>query len=289
MTDPTRRTTALPRRSLLAVPLALGALAAVGPAVTTTPAVAAPPARPLRVMSFNIHHGAGRDDVLDLEHVARVIADSDADVIGLQEVDRHWGTRSAYLDEAAWLGERLGMHHAYGANLDLDPEPGRTERRQYGTAVLSRHPILSSTNHLLTSIPYPERPTEQRGLLRTTINVRGVRVEMCCTHLDHQRAEQRISQTREIVDLLAGTTRPTFVVGDLNAEPGTTEVQQLIDAGFADPFDGVPDNATYPVPVATKRIDYVLGRRAERWRDATVIATDASDHLPLHVSADVRR
>ena len=75
----------------------------------------------LTVASFNIHHGAGTDDRLDLERVAADIQRTRAAVVGLQEVDRYWGDRSAFVDQAQWLANRLGMNVVYGANLDLDP------------------------------------------------------------------------------------------------------------------------------------------------------------------------
>ncbi|MVA75455.1 endonuclease/exonuclease/phosphatase [Auraticoccus sp. F435] len=263
--------------------------------LTALPASASPrpgpPPAELQVMAYNIHHGAGVDGVLDLERVARVIEESGADVVGLQEVDRHFGARSEDVDQARWLARRLRMHVTFGANLDLEPAPGSTHRRQYGTAILSRFPILESQNHLLTSIPYPERPTEQRGLLHAAINVRGTTVDVWSTHLDHQRAEQRISQAREIVELTSGTAdRPGFLVGDLNATAETTEVRLLAEAGFADPFAGSgPEGWTYPAEAPRSRIDYVLGRGVSSWQDPVVLATTASDHRPVLVTVEVPR
>ncbi|GAB3716498.1 endonuclease/exonuclease/phosphatase family protein [Mariniluteicoccus flavus] len=254
---------------------------------TASPAHAAPhKEHTLRVLSFNIHHAADADDVLDPERIARDIERSGADVIGLQEVDNHWGARSAFADQAAWLADRLGMHVAYGANLDLAPAAGQTERRQYGTAILSRFPILEAENHRLTSIQYPTRPTEQRGLLSVTINVRGLRVDVHNTHLDHQRAEQRASQVREIL-ALTKSDRPTILTGDLNAVPSSPEMRDLMTA-YTDTFAalGQDDAYTYPVENPDRRIDYILVRGDARPLSAHVIPSQASDHLP--VVADVR-
>src|SRR3954468_5597406 len=70
---------------LLTLILALVCTATVvsGPTV----AGAEPPkaGEPLRLATFNIHHGEGPDAVLDLDRVARAVAD--ADVVGFQEVD----------------------------------------------------------------------------------------------------------------------------------------------------------------------------------------------------------
>jgi endonuclease/exonuclease/phosphatase family metal-dependent hydrolase len=87
---------------------------------TSSPAVAEPgtgQSRELRVMCFNIHHGVGLDGRLDLERIARVAESQAAEVVGLQEVDRHFSTRSDFVDQARWLADRLSMHVVFGANL----------------------------------------------------------------------------------------------------------------------------------------------------------------------------
>lgn len=248
------------------------------------PATAAPKARDraTTVATYNIHHGADPAERLDLERIASEIRRGGADVIGLQEVDRHWGARSAFVDQAAWLAERLGLHVVYGANLDLAPAEAGQERRQYGTAVLSRFPILSSRNTLL---PRP-RNGEQRGLLEAVLNVRGVRVRFANTHLQHNNAEERLAQSQRIVELLGNAPEPTVLVGDLNATPQAPELAPLF-AHLDDAWVRAGRGAgfTYPVERPDRRIDYVLVSPDVEVRDAQVIASDASDHL--QVTADL--
>ena len=45
----------------------------------------------LRVMTYNIHHCAGTDGKLDLDRIAGIIKAENADVVGLQEVERDQG------------------------------------------------------------------------------------------------------------------------------------------------------------------------------------------------------
>ncbi len=264
-----------------------------GSAAMASPAAKAHSGTELRVMSYNIHHGADNNDVLDLERIASEIEKSGAQVVGLQEVDNHWSDRSDLVDQAAWLADRLDMHYAYGANLDLEPQPGQTDPRQYGNAVLSEFPIIASENHLLTSIDYAEMPTEQRGLLETVINVRGNHISFYSTHLDHQRTEQRELAAEEIVDIAGEHKRPAIVVGDLNATPEKAELQPLFSAftdtfaalgqnedyTFAPDLEGLPGSGSVVNP--TMRIDYILTRGAVQIEAAKVISTDASDHLPI--------
>ncbi len=245
------------------------------------------------VMSFNIHYGADDDNVFDLERTASVIEDSGAEIIGLQEVDNHWGARSDFLDEAAVLAERLDMHVVYGANLDEPPLPGDTDNRQYGTAILSEYPILSSENHLLENIEYAEQPTEQRGLLEAVVNVRGNHIAFYSTHLDFQREEQRASQVQEILEITGTSKRPAVIVGDLNAAPDAPELQPLFSV-FTDTFAALGQNEDYTFGADTDglpgsgsvenpnlRIDYILTARGARATSAKVVQTTASDHLPV--------
>ena len=66
------------------------------------------PARELRVLSYNIHHGRGTDGAIDLPRIARVIAATRPDLVALQEVDRGTG-RANGVDQADALGELTGL------------------------------------------------------------------------------------------------------------------------------------------------------------------------------------
>ncbi|PXY27265.1 endonuclease/exonuclease/phosphatase family protein [Prauserella muralis] len=236
-------------------------------------------ARVVTVLSFNIHHAQGTDDVLDLGRVARVIRASRADVVGLQEVDRHYSGRSEWADQASELAGMLGYHVVFGANIDRDPPAEGRPRIQYGTAILSRHPITAWYNtHLFRS---PNQ--EQRGLLHAEIDVRGVPVHVYNTHLAASSQTDRAEQTGQIADLI-GERRRAVLLGDLNALPGSPEISTL-DAAFRDawPVAGIGDGATYPAEAPDRRIDYVYTSRDVRPVWARVLTTDpaASDHLPL--------
>lgn len=236
------------------------------------------PARELRVATFNIQHGAGPDGVVDLEHVARTLEATGADVIGLQEVDRHWSDRSQYVDQAGWLAERMGMHVAYGANLDRDPAAPGAPRRQYGTAILSRHPILRSSNSWL---PRPEGG-EQRGLLEALVTVRGARVRVLNTHLQHDSQVERLAQIDQIRAELARFSEPVVLLGDLNATPDSEELarltEDLVDVWVV---AGEGEGYTYHAAAPYARIDYVMTSADVAARSALVMTSDASDHLPL--------
>jgi len=151
---PQRATVDVMRLFRLPAIVATAALAIVPLTVSATAVATDPPQpqandRPVRAMSFNIHHGVGIDDRLDLQRIADVVNTEDADIVGLQEVDRYWSARSDFVDQASWLARALNMHVVYGANLDLDPSTPDAPRRQYCTAILSDAPILEWDNTYL--------------------------------------------------------------------------------------------------------------------------------------------
>lgn len=249
-------------------------------AAMASPGAAAPnaPDRPLTVATFNIHHGADPDENLSLSRIADVINDMSADIIGLQEVDRHWSGRSDWADQPAELADLLDMHVVYGANLDRDPPAPGEPRRQYGTAILSRYPILDWSN-----TPLPNLGGEQRGLLEALINVDGVPVRVLNTHLQHNSAAERAAQTEAIAQRIDELDEPVILLGDLNARPGTAEMRpletRLDDAWLAG--DGAGDGFTYSSENPYQRIDYVMVSRDITVDQVDVVQTMASDHLPV--------
>ncbi|MFC0626989.1 endonuclease/exonuclease/phosphatase family protein [Kribbella deserti] len=253
-------------------------VAMVAALLMIVPTTASAGVRSIRVMTYNIHHAQGVDGVLDLERIAKVIEDSGAEVIGLQEVDRHWSERSEWVDQAAWLARRLHMHVRYAANLDLDPLTPGAPRRQYGTAILSRYPIKASGNSLLPKYP----GQEQRGLLEATIRVRGRDIRFANTHLTHNNDAERQEQADRIAALVGSSDQPTLLVGDLNAVPTARPITTLTSI-LRDTWVevGVGPGYTISAENPTKRIDYLLHSPTLHPRTAAVLPTLASDHLPV--------
>lgn len=261
-----------------AIILALLAITAIALPVALADAAPKPRERELSVVTYNIHHGVGEDDRLDLQRIADEIRSSGAAVAGLQEVDRHWSERSDFVDQAQWLARELKMRVVYAANLDLDPASAEQPRRQYGTAILSDYPIRSSRNTLL---PRPEGG-EQRGLLEAVIKVRGLSVRIANTHLQHNSAVERTAQITRIMELLGGSREPVVLLGDLNARPDSPEIAPLYTRykdGWAQAGEG--DGFTFSADDPRARVDYVFVSPEIAVRSATVLDTLASDHLPL--------
>lgn len=270
-------------------------LAAVLPA-TAAPATAAgaprthAPVVPLRVATYNIHAGAGQDQVFDLDRTAAALRDLHADVIGLQEVDVHWGARSEFADEARALAEQLDMRVFFAPIYDLDPAVQGGDRRQFGVAVLSRHPVLAAENHeitrLSTQTPDPV-PAPAPGFAEVVVGVRGAHVHVYTTHLDY-RADPSVreAQVADMLGVLAADRGPKVLVGDFNAEATAPELAPLWERLR----DAAPDGGgTYPASDPVKRIDLVTVSPDIRVAGARTVATEASDHRPVVTDLKVRR
>lgn len=234
-----------------------------------------PGATTLRVMTFNIHHGAGPDDVMDLEHVAAVIRQENPDVVALQEVDRGV-SRSGGRDLLRELSALTGLpHYAFGKNIDYGGG-------DYGNGLLSRHPIRQEVNSWLPQIEAGER----RGVLQTLIDVGGRRVAVLGTHLDVRNAQERELSSRHILDAILPryAETPTVVTGDFNALPDS-EVYRLVTARLGDAWTTAGEGPGYTIPVhaPARRIDFVFHSPHLVPVAARVPRTDASDHLPLVV------
>ncbi|MEV5012719.1 MULTISPECIES: endonuclease/exonuclease/phosphatase family protein [unclassified Streptomyces] len=271
-------------RTAAAVLAATAVLAVAAPATAADPGIpgSQAPAVPLRVATYNIHAGAGEDEVFDLDRTAEAIRGLDADVVGLQEVDVHWGARSNFVDEAHALAEKLDMNVFFAPIYDMDPATQGGERRQFGVAVLSRYPVLEAENHditrLSTQTPNPV-PAPAPGFAEVTVNVKGSHVHVYDTHLDYRaNPSVRKAQVADMLNVMAADSGPKVLVGDFNAGAKATELaplwQQLRDAN---PNGG----ATYPAINPVNRIDFVTVSPDITVVGAQEVAAEASDHRPV--------
>jgi endonuclease/exonuclease/phosphatase family metal-dependent hydrolase len=251
---------------------------------------------PVRLVTFNIHHGVGDDGRHDLPRLARLLADADPDVICLQEVDRHFAERSEHVDQALLLARALDMQLAWGPSIDEPPRAGQTERRQYGNALLSRLPVLASGVH-----PLPGGG-EPRSALRTLVGLDGGALWVTTTHLSSSSAADRAVQAAAVAALSTDPREAGVLVGDLNVDAGAPELGAL-RARFTDAWHlaaARSDQAgtfslhrdaglTHPARRPRVRIDQV-------WVSAGVAVTDArvldgsttSDHHPLLVDLELK-
>ena len=227
----------------------------------------------LTVVTFNIHsaHGGGR---VQVGRIGEEIAALDPDVVLLQEVDRH-RAKSGYVDMPAVLAGQLGMQYAFGVNMQQGAQ-------QYGTAILSRYPIVSSENTPLANA----RGRQPRGLLHALLDVEGIALSVYDTHLDFHRGTLKLRQVQQVAAVVGADPRPRILGGDLNSKPGSPVVTTALGVG-TDPWPlvGRGDPATSPAYSPVGRIDWLLhAGEGLTPLSASVGSTAVSDHRPVRTT-----
>ncbi|MGI8882072.1 MAG: endonuclease/exonuclease/phosphatase family protein [Jatrophihabitans sp.] len=239
----------------------------------------------LRVMTYNIQHGAGSDTVFNLARTAAAIRAQHPDVVALQEVDATWDTRSNYVDEPQALARALHMYAFLAPIYDTPPTSLGAADKRYGVAILSKYPILESQDHQITrlSTQVPNAvPVPAPGFAEIAIRVHGVAVHVYNTHLDYRADPSvRVTQVAETRQYIDNDPAPKILMGDLNANPQSPELAPLL-ADITDVWSilGQPHPASYPASTPSDAIDFVLVSKGFGVKDASIIDTLASDHRP---------
>jgi endonuclease/exonuclease/phosphatase family metal-dependent hydrolase len=237
----------------------------------------------LRVLSYNIHKcigGVDRKYVPD--RIAGVIRAQDPDVLLLQEVD-DGVSRSRGDKQTELLGELVGMkHYTWFPNVDV------RGGGQYGNAILSKYPLIESTNIDL-SIRFKKARSVLHGVIRVRHDDIDRTVHVYNMHLGLARFERRI-QLRKFLDSHPFANlhheTPIVVGGDLNDVYGGLG-ELLRPAGFR----GIEKRpATFPAWGPVRPLDAIFVRGSVDFvklaRCESELAKRASDHRPL--IADVR-
>jgi len=210
------------------------------------------------IATYNIQWGKGRDGVVDLSRIARTVAE--ADVIGLQEVERNW-REMEHADQVQRLAELFPDRYVYFApSVDIcGSSLGAGGRRQYGLLVISRWPVLTARTYPLPSYPVHGYLNDSSVLLETVIGHPAGPFRFYVTHLNYVSERQRLLQSRLILDIVADAPlqggpitgpgvpaseygadwiaiqkdevppmpRPAIVLGDFNMMPSSPEYALL--------------------------------------------------------------
>ena len=223
----------------------------------------------LRIASYNIHGGVGRDGATDIRRIARVIDELDCDVVGLQEVGNLFAG-SPEAQQLDVLAQETGMEAVAGHTV-VHPQGA------FGNALLSRRPVLSVQRH---DFSYLSR--EPRGALEVDIDVAGVPVRVIVTHLGLRPIERRFQVERMLCllhDLPVETT--VVVLGDINEWlPLGRPLRWLHGVlGYA------PAQRSFPAWLPLFALDRVWVRPRHTLlafaAHRTPAAREASDHLPV--------
>jgi endonuclease/exonuclease/phosphatase family metal-dependent hydrolase len=256
----------------------------------------------VRLATFNLLHGRSLSDgTVHADRISAAVADLDADVLGLQEVDRAQ-PRSGNIDLTALAATSLGApHHRFAAAVVGTPgqswEPWHSgadiAHPQYGIALVSRYPVQRWTITQLPAAPM-RSPVyvpgggllllrdEPRVLLAAVVETPHGLMSVGTTHLSFVPG-WNVRQLRAAVRAMRALPAPRVLLGDLNMPSGPVRA-----------FTGwkpLAKAATFPAPSPKTQLDHVLvdPRGAGELGRVVQVRTPhpaVSDHRPLVVRVD---
>jgi len=214
----------------------------------------------LRVATFNIHAGVGRDGIRDLGRTAAALPN--LDVVALQEVRNPlWGSHGP---QVAAVADKLNMAWLFV------PAEKRWWRNDYGNALLTRAAL---TDCVRIPLPTPARHRFRAALLANFLH-QGRTVHLLAVHIDKDLEQNTHDvQLRTVADLFLSLREPAILLGDLNEFSTHPEIVRLLrTAGVHSALADVPRPTVKSDP-----IDWIFTRgfrtvRGE-WR-----VTPSSDH-----------
>lgn len=230
----------------------------------------------VKVLSFNILHGANTNGSFDLDVLAKVITDVNPDLVALQEVDFKTNRAKKY-DLVTELGWRTKMAPIYARAMFYDDG-------EYGEGVLSKHTFLSSRN---VPLPYTPGDEPRAALEITTVLPSKDTISFIGTHLDHLKVEKnRIMQANEINRVFSKNQYPTILAGDLNAQPNS-KTMNILESFWTASYSKTNIHPTYPSDDPKVKIDYIMFYPANKWKvlkTEEICDTVASDHCAYLVT-----
>lgn len=275
----------------------------------------------MRVVSWNIHWGCGRDGRIRIHAIIDVLRKLNPDVICLQEV----AANHPELEGSATANQFKQLSGAFGGYHAIEYAPSEIYRnnvpRLFGNLILSKYRITQAHRHLLPWPFDPVSPGMPRGAIEVVLDTPRGKLRLVTTHLEYYSRLQRGAQVGRLRELhaqacararafvpnpqmdapfqLGELPASAIYCGDFNLQPGSEEYEALL----APPLSGElalvdawrarhPDHARAPTaglhgyawPEKPDCYDYffVTEDLVARVAEVEVLSeTPASDHQPI--------
>lgn len=230
----------------------------------------------LLVASYNVHKCVGLDRRFDPLRTASVIAELNADVVALQEVDQRFGQRTGLLD--------LGSIEKHTGLVPVGVSGIRDSHGWHGNIVLARGAMVEQLSQF--NLP----GAEPRGALIVDLSLESGPLRVIAAHLGLLRR----SRQKQVEAILAAAEprdgRPALLVGDLNEwRLGMRSSLRALAPKFG-PLHA--DLASFPARFPVWSLDRILtnpiGLVSRIEVHDTPLARIASDHLPIKARIRVK-
>lgn len=228
----------------------------------------------MKILSFNVKNFMHSKQ---LEEVADLLKLLDADVVGLQEVDRNTA-RSGKVDQPEEVARLAGYsYYAFGKNIDF-------QGGEYGNLVLSKYPILSAETVFYQAV---EPKDHNRSYLRCELDLGDKILYFYNTHLTLQKNGEAEQEVLEVTRRMC-QDEPAVLVGDFNLAAETVAVLaeprfQVLNGG-----EGFDTQWTFPVGNANVSIDNMVVSRTIKAEGVRVYRGTLSDHDPIYTHLELQ-
>jgi len=236
----------------------------------------------LKVMSYNIRHGKGLDDKIDLNRITEIINFQKPNYCGLQEIDKSC-ERSNNIDQLKFLSEKTHMEGTFGKFMDL-------QNGEYGMATLTTLPVLSSK-----VVDLPDGKYEPRTAIVQELKLaNNCVIAIANVHLEWIEGEEgasiRLDQAQALLKHLNELNRPSIITGDFNCNPNSETMEYFEEHGFVFVEKG-EDNLSFQIGEQME-IDHLVYRNSSKVKfveksSKLLVEPIASDHRPLVTELDV--
>lgn len=227
----------------------------------------------MKIMSFNTQHCENYlEEKIDFELMAKVIRESGADIIGLNEI-RGAGEIVGYTDQLQSLSSLTGIENRYFAKA-ID---AGGKNAPYGNALLSKYPIERAETIIVPDPPVRlegHRDYETRCLLKAVLSCK---ITVLVIHFGLNPDEQE-NAMRTVMENLEDER--CILMGDFNVTPDNSILdplrEKMVDASslFKE------EKMSFPSDNPTRKIDYIFVSPDLELVDADIPAVVASDHRP---------
>ena len=231
----------------------------------------------MKIASYNIHKCRGIDGLVRPERIVGVIKEMGANLVALQEVDHRIGARTGLLNPSL-IESETGLKLLVQSEI-IDGHGW------HGNALLVRGEVLHY-HRLRLNLP----GIEPRGAVFAELDLGEGRFRIIAVHLGLLR-QSRVMQTKFLLDTFrAIKPLPTILLGDFNE---WRRVRRSALAVLEPVFGSMPTLPSFPSPMPIFPLDRILdwppGLITHLAVHNTMLAREASDHLPIVAEVNLQR
>lgn len=245
----------------------------------------------MKILVYNIRYGVGDGtssalpvpgarylyaEAAGLDRISRFIAEQNADIVGLIEVDIG-SMRSGRVNQAEAIAAALGHYSCYASKY---AEESMNQLlpivRKQANAFLASPAVRGERFHY-----FPQ------GVKRLVIELELDDVAIFLVHLSLKYRHRHL-QLRQLYEMVTKCPKPVIVAGDFNTFWGEDEIFLFMKAAGLQNANRL-STPTYPTRSPRMELDFILHSEQIEIGSFAVPQVPFSDHLPLVCEFEVRR